>query len=183
MLRAGLVIVLLAASGAVVHAQTEPERDGDDRAIQQLLVDYILAEKPAWHGYTAETFCVALGQLEWKNGVLVPPTGPSELFLSRIANRGFVVLPARSCKMVSMGIDKPGVLVVATGGPAFFITVSEIVHRTSSGAEAQAGFVCGAMCAWGVTFVLEKHDGKWAIASRKDVVISRNERACGRTRG
>jgi hypothetical protein len=148
------------------------ERAGDTIAIQQILVGHIVSERPSWHGYSPEAFCVAVGRLEWKGYVLVPPRGPSDLFLSRIPVQGTPLLPAQGCQMVSLGVDAPGVITRDARRPAFFITVSDVVYRSSSSAEAQAGFVCGSMCSWGVTFVVEKHEGRWQIVGRKNLVMS-----------
>ena len=174
MARAGVIVswFVVAAVGVLDASDPDLDRAGDDRAIQQLLIENILAEDPAWHGYSADTFCIAVGRLEWKEGVLVPPDGPSPLFLARISARGKTVLPGRSCQVISMGIGGPGVVTVADKRPAFFITVSDVTHRTSTVAEAHAGFLCGSMCAWGVTFELEKHDGRWFISGRKNLVLS-----------
>jgi hypothetical protein len=167
-----LTAAILTGSPVALAAAHDLDRAGDTVAIQQMLVEYILAERPAWHGQSPEAFCILLGRVEWKGGALVPPDGPSELFLSRILTRGAAILPARACQVVSMGINGPGVVTVETRKPAFFVTVSDVVYSSASTAEAHAGFICGGMCAWGVTFVLEKHDGRWQMISRRDFVIS-----------
>jgi hypothetical protein len=144
----------------------------DVPAIQQLLVETILAQRPAWHGYSTDTFCIHLGRLEWKDGLLVPPEGPSDVFLNGIATHGMTVLPARGCQMVSLGIDTPGVVTRSDGRPAFFITVAEVVRPQPGMAEVHAGFICGAMCASSVTYVLERQGLRWAIIGTKDRIIS-----------
>jgi hypothetical protein len=167
-----LTAAILTGSPVAPAAADDLDRAGDTVAIQQMLVEYVLAERPAWHGRAPEAFCILLGRVEWKAGALVPPDGPSELFLSRILTRGATILPARACEVVSMGINRPGVVTVETRKSAFFVTVSDVVYRSASTAEAHAGFVCGGLCAWGVTFVLQKHEGRWQMISRKDPVIS-----------
>lgn len=167
-----LICLVLFAVFTAEAGDPNLERAGDDRAIQQLLVENILVNKPAWHGYSADTFCIALGPLEWKDGVLTPPEGPSEPFLSRVTGKGMTVLAARACQMISLGIGGPGVVTISSQKPAFLITVSEVSHPTATTAEAQAGFICGVMCAWGVTYVLEKRDARWYIVDKKHLVVS-----------
>jgi len=162
--------VIVATAGQ--ESNPAAESVGDEEAIQQLLVQMIVAQRPAWHGYSADTFCVVLGRLEWKDGLLDPPTGPSDPFLSRVAAPNVTVLPARGCRMVSMGVDSPGVVVTSTERPAFFVTVGNVALRAHNRAEVRAGFVCGAMCASGQTYMLEKRSGSWVVVGVKNWVIS-----------
>jgi hypothetical protein len=167
-----VAVVLVTGSGNGAAVESDLDRAGDTIAIQQILVTHILDQRPSWHGYSPEAFCIALGRLEWKGDLLVPPTGPSDLFLSRVQTQGKPVLAARACEMVSLGVDAPGVVTIEARKPAFFITVSRVLYQSPSSAEAQAGFVCGSLCSWGVTFVLQKHDGKWQMVGRRNLVMS-----------
>jgi hypothetical protein len=163
-----VILVTLVARAAA----PDPLAASEIGQIQQLLVETILAQRPAWHGYSTKTFCIVLGRLEWKDGLLVPPEGPSEPFLSRIAPKGMTVLPARGCQMVSMGIDNPGVVTHSDQKAAFFITVGAVVQTSPSTAEVHAGFICGAMCASTVTYVLEKPQSEWIVIDTKGRIIS-----------
>jgi hypothetical protein len=148
-----------------------PGRAADDAAIQQLLIETILASGPSLHGYSAQTFCVVLGKAKWKDGLLVPPSGPPEPFLNAIPPHGMKLVPGKDCQMISMGADRSGVVEKDTREPAFFITVSDIAYPTASTAEAQAGLICGARCAAGTTYQLEETQDRWVIVGKKDLVI------------
>jgi len=161
------------ATVAIVASTTPSVADvADETAIQQLLVETILSQKRAWHGYSADSFCILLGELKWKDFILVPQDGPSQLFLSRLTTHGMTVLPGPACQMISMGISSPGVVVRESSRPAFFITVSRLKLQGSNKAEAHAGFICGAMCASSMTYHLQKREGSWAVLRTSNHTIS-----------
>jgi hypothetical protein len=162
-----VAVVAVVASITTSHADVVDE----GTAIQQLLIETILSAKPAWHGYSADSVCVLLGELKWKEFVLVPQEGPTELFLSRLTSHGMTLLPGPACQMIKR-TSGPGVVVRESSRPAFFITVSRLKLTGSNKAEAQAGIICGAMCGSSMTYHLVKRDGRWAVVRTSNHMVS-----------
>jgi hypothetical protein len=159
---ASLLAALVTVGVAAYAGHARPALRAEDSTIQQILVRTIVAE------HRASTFCVLLGPLQWNGDLLVLPEGPSRAFLADISIEGKALLPARGCRVSST----TGVVAVAGQEPAALVTVSDVAHPAPNTAEVDAGVICGPICAWGFTYVLQKRDGRWVVTGLRNATLS-----------